>query len=103
MGLFEATALGIISLSMVLLSLTLNGYKRYLGGLLSAFAALICLPPCAYFWRLALIDSGKNPAWLGYRQYPVVPIVLAVMACLAVICITADLARLGQRAKRRQQ
>ena len=101
MGLFEATALGIISLSMVLLALTLTGYKSYLGGLLSAVAALICLPPCAYFWRLALIDSGKNPAWLGYRQYPVVPIVLAVLLCLSVVCITADLVRLGQRTRSR--
>ncbi|MBQ5683900.1 MAG: hypothetical protein IIV26_10285, partial [Peptococcaceae bacterium] len=41
--------------------------------LLRAFwgvVTMVFITLSAYNWRLALIDSGKNPAWLGFERYP---------------------------------
>lgn len=69
MGMFETIVFGMSAAFICLYALCFIKNKP----LLRAFwgvVTMVFITLSAYNWRLALIDSGKNPAWLGFEQYP---------------------------------
>ena len=69
MGMFETIIFG-MSVAFIC-AYTLCFIKKK--PLLRAFwgvVTMVFITLSAYNWRLALIDSGKNPAWLGFERYP---------------------------------
>ncbi len=60
------------------------------------FETMVFIMLSAYNWRLALIDSGKNPAWLGFERYPAALIlVVIVFTAGCYLLVTGIKQRLG--------
>lgn len=69
MGMFETIVFGMSAAFICVYALCFIKNKP----LLRAFwgvVTMVFITLSAYNWRLALIDSGKNPAWLGFERYP---------------------------------
>ena len=77
MGMFETIIFGMSAAFICVYALCFIKNKP----LLRAFwgvVTMVFITLSAYNWRLALIDSGKNPAWLGFERYPI-PVILVVI------------------------
>ena len=77
MGMFETIIFGMSAAFICVYALCFIKNKP----LLRAFwgvVTMVMIILSAYNWRLALIDSGKNPAWLGFERYPI-PVILVVI------------------------
>ena len=77
MGMFETIIFGMSAAFICVYTMCFIKKKP----LLRAFwgvVTMVLIILSAYNWRLALIDSGKNPAWLGFERYPI-PVILVVI------------------------
>ena len=78
MGMTEAILFGTLSLCSVVVAVyalrKLPLVSMSMGLLTLVFAYL-----SACNWRLALLDSGKNTAWLGAERYPLVLCIYIVL------------------------
>lgn len=78
MGMFETIVFGMSAAFICLYALCFIKNKP----LLRAFwgvVTMVFITLSAYNWRLALIDSGKNPAWLGFERYPTSLILVVIV------------------------
>lgn len=91
MGMMEAIILGVFSLTALMLALICLTDKKYVAAVILSFIALIMTVLSAYNWRLALIDSGKNPALLGFARYPFVPILLMLLLIGSLVAFVLGL------------
>ena len=84
MGLWETINFGCIALILTILSVVFLRKQKWIMSIcLGVFVIpFVCLS--GYNWRLALIDSGKDPTWLGFRQYPVAVIILIFLVAIAL-------------------
>lgn len=96
MGMMETILFGGLALLAGILAVSLLKKRPVLSALSGVAAAiLICLS--AYNWRLALIDSGKDPAWLGFERYPFAPVICAVLFLAGVYCAVKSVISLRNR------
>ncbi len=70
--------------------------KKNLVGIVLSLLSIILLVLSAYNWRLALIDSGKNPAFLGLQRYPFVPVIYCSAILISLVCILIGLSKRGK-------
>ena len=98
MGMVETIIYGLFAFFSVLIAFLVLRDKP----LISVLLGIITYPLLilsGYNWRLALIDSGKNPAMLGYARYPFALITLITFAVLALICILVGIILILKRRK----
>ena len=92
MGMTEAIMFGMLSLTIAVISVAalrkLPFVSALAGTVTNVFAFL-----SAYNWRLALIDSGKNTAWLGAARYPLVLCAYIVLFGFGCVCILGGTVR----------
>ena len=88
MGMMETILFGLLALTCVISALACLRRPPLLG-LLLGLAAVAFVFLSGYNWRLALMDSGKDTAWLGFSRYPPAPVILAVL--LILTCFPAHL------------
>ena len=77
----------------------LVGKKPILSMILSA-ADLVFAFLSGYNWRLALVDSGKDPAWLGFQRYPASLILLLLLAAAGLACLLGSAILMGKQKQR---
>ena len=78
MGMFETIVFGMSAAFICAYTLCFIKKKP----LLRAFwgvVTMVFITLSAYNWRLALIDSGKDPAWLGFERYPASLILVVIV------------------------
>ena len=78
MGMFETIIFGMSAAFICAYTLCFIKKKP----LLRAFwgvVTMVFITLSAYNWRLALIDSGKDPAWLGFERYPASLILVVIV------------------------
>ena len=101
MGLTETILFGFSAIFFAVLSIYFLRKNMYIASTLFGVCNAISVFFSGYNWRLALIDSGKNPAGLGFQRYPFAPITLAVLLIIAVFTITESGLRIIDRFKRK--
>ena len=91
MSIYETIIFGCLALTCATLSVIfLRNRKRVMSICFGLFVVpLVCLS--GYNWRLALIDSGKNPAWLGFSRYPFALITLLLLVMVALFSIITNI------------
>ena len=85
-GMIEACAFGVFALMAVLAAVALLR-KSPLASALLGEAAVALEAMCAKNWLLALADSGKDTAMLGFERYPAAAVMLAAIFVAALSCI----------------
>jgi len=90
MGMTEAILFGMLSLTLAVIA-AFAVRKLPLVSVLSGLLTDGFVVLSAYHWYLALVDSGKNPAWLGFARYPLVLIVYIALFVLGTGCIAAGM------------
>ena len=78
MGMFETIIFGMSAAFICAYTLCFIKKKP----LLRAFwgvVTMVFITLSAYNWRFALIDSGKDPAWLGFERYPASLILVVIV------------------------
>ncbi len=61
--------------------------RKTILSILLSVASLFFTGLSGYNWRLALVDSGKNPAWLGVQSYPAAFTILLLLASISLACL----------------
>jgi len=92
MGMTEAILYGVLSLAFAAIAISMLRKLPIISALAGLFTNIFVVMS-AYYWRLALIDSGKNTAWLGAERYPLVLCVYIVLACMGCICVVCGIVR----------
>lgn len=87
MGMIEAILFAFLSFTMSVLAMMALVEKKPIIGIILGFATTVSAAISAYNWRLALIDSGKNPELLGFNRYPFVLPVYCVFITLGIACL----------------
>ena len=90
MGINESIIYGLLALCAVLAGLCLLKKKPLVSTLMGE-GAIALAAMSAKNWLLALADSGKNTAYLGFERYPLVSLALVLILAAALICIAAGL------------
>lgn len=91
MGMFEAVIFAFLAfLAMVSGLSVLAARKNILEAVLGLCTSLFSLIS-AYNFRLALIDSGKNPDFLGFYRYPIVFPVYCIFVILGIALLVHGL------------
>ena len=85
MGMDGTILFGTAALTAVFASVALLSVRRYALSIIFGVLTMFFVVLSACNWRLALIDSGKDPAWLGFARYPAALITLAVLLCGALV------------------
>lgn len=78
MGMFETIIFGMASVFSFMFAICFMQQKPRLRAFCGALT-MVFITLSAYNWRLALIDSGKNPAWLGFERYPFVLVTVVII------------------------
>lgn len=87
MGMIEAVIFGLFSLTALTFAVICLADKKHAAAVILSFISLLMTVLSAYNWRLALIDSGKNPALLGFYRYPLVPVILLLLCVGSILCL----------------
>ena len=90
----EALVFGLCLITSDLISLFLVIQKRPKLSLIFEVLSLVLTGVVLYFWRLLLIQNGKDPSMLGLHAYPSVTVILGVLALAAFVCLIAALVQL---------
>ena len=86
MGMTETVLFGFLALITVIAAICW-GKRSMVPGLILSISTILLVCLSAHNWRLALIDSGKNPAWFGLCEYPFASAVLYILLLAAVLNI----------------
>lgn len=92
MGMTEAILFGMLSLCFVAIAgyaLRKLPFVSIGTGLLTIVFAYLS----AYYWRLALLDSGKNTAFLGAERYPLVLCIYIVLFGFGLVSLIGGTVR----------
>lgn len=78
------------------LCILISGYMlfshKYFRSFLAGIAAAVFTCIAGYQWRLLLIESGKNPALFGFRQYPAALVIFSIWILLSVFVVIISVA-----------
>ena len=97
MRLNEALIFGSVALAFAIFAVTLLIGKRYTLSGISGIITVVFVCLSAYNWHLALGNSGKNQAWLGFGQYPAALIILTVLAAAGLLSAATGLTRIAKK------
>ena len=98
----ETMMFGLFSVTLVISAIGCLGCRKPVSGFICSIAAMVCVCLTGYFWREMLINSGKNPALLGFERYPAALVILVVLflGALTTLAISIfGIAKLNKRAK----
>ena len=96
MGMTEAILFGMLSLSVAVAAVAVLRKIPFISVLAGA-VTIVFVYLSAYHWRFALIDSGKNTAWLGAERYPLVLVVYIVLFGIGCVCILGGTVRYAKK------
>jgi len=96
MGMTAAILYGFLSLTIAVIAVSTLRKLPFVS-VLSGLTTNVFLVLSAHNWRLALIDSGKNTAWLGFERYPLVLILYIVLVLTGAVCVVIGLIRLFRK------
>ena len=57
----------------------------------AGLATIVSIAVSSHFWRLALIESGKNTRLLGYERYPAILYIVAALVAVGLFCTVAGI------------
>lgn len=93
MGAIESILFALLSFFALMIGIgALAGRKNIMEAVLGICTALFALVS-AFNFRLALIDSGKNPAFLAFDRYPFVFPVYCVFIAAGVVLLIHGIVR----------
>ena len=89
----ETIALGLFTLTLLLISICCLYHKKPLWGMVCSVAAVVLTVLTGLSWKEMLIASGKDT---GLQRYPAAPGILAILllaACILMIMCIIGMAR----------
>jgi len=84
MGLMEAVIFAFFSFTAFVLAIMALMDKKSMLEVIFGICTSLLSVISAYNFRLALIDSGKNPVFLGFYRYPIVFPVYCLFTALGI-------------------
>ena len=96
----ETLALGIASLTVLIISGCCLYCKKPFWSFIGNIAAMALTCWTGYSWRSMLISSGKDPALLGFQRYPAAFILLAALLLSAFILTIISIIMMARQNKR---
>lgn len=99
MGGLETILYAFLSFICLLSSLTALAARKHIAEAVLGPCVTLSAVISAYYFRLALIDSGKNPAFLGFARYPFVLPVYCVFAVAGIVLLVHGLLRHRKKAR----
>lgn len=99
MGMMETIVFGMAALILGITAIAAVLFKK---SALSVFLGIMTIGSmlCSlYYWRIALIDSGKVVTWLGFDIYPPVAVVTLAILSTGLICVILGLKQTIQHKK----
>jgi len=97
MGMIETIIFGMLALMTAITAIRCLRSKPPIISLLLGVGTILFVCLSGYNWRLALIDSGKNTAWLGFSRYPFALIILVALSAVALISIVMSASSILKR------
>lgn len=82
--------------SLIGAGLSIGYYRahKYWASILWGTGSIPFVFASGYYWRFALLESGKRITWLGFERYPFALGTLIVILVVAVICIGKSIKKL---------
>ena len=80
---------GMLSMTCAILAVVFLCAKIHIPSGVLGIAAVVLIVLSTRYWRVALIESGKNPQWLGYERYPFVLYVCIALVAAGLFCTIA--------------
>ncbi|MBQ2776460.1 MAG: hypothetical protein IJF50_03085 [Peptococcaceae bacterium] len=87
---------GFIALIGAALSISYYRDDKYWMSIVLGVGSIPFVFASGYSWRIALLVSGKNIAWLGFERYPFALGTLVVIFVVSSICIGKSIQKLHQ-------
>ena len=84
----ETIALGLFTLTLLLISICCLYHKKPVWGMVCSVAAVVLAFLTGHSWKEMLTGSGKDSTLLGFHRYPAAPMILAILllaACILMI------------------
>ena len=92
----ETLALGLFTLTLLLISICCLYHKKPLWGMVCSAVAVVFTFLTGLSWKEMLVASGKDTTLLGLQRYPAAPGILAILllaACILMIMCIIGMAR----------
>lgn len=99
MGMTETILFGMAALILGIVAVVMVLLKKSVWCILLGIMTIGSMLCSLYYWRIALIDSGKVVTWLGFDIYPPVAVVTFAILSTGLVCTILGLKQTIQHKK----
>lgn len=86
MGMMETIVFGMVAFVLGIVAIVMVSLKKSKLSVFLGIMTIVSMLCSLYYWRIALIDSGKVVTWLGFDIYPSVAVVTFAILSTGLVC-----------------